>query len=478
MVSWAGRSPNFGCRSRHHLGSGRAPALQIRNGKISPVRQWLLSGGTHGYVNVLENFPGRDSQRAIGGFHKIVASLPAMFTSERIPKLEGTGELPGPDQKSRAIDLPFAFCFPHVIPPLGEGRFLVFGCRQSAVSLAGFSVKVKKNLRAIGGVVNPQVRCKSQILGKKFSRTLRDERNREQTLLEPRYGSRQAAEQQINASHSREFSTSRRLESRRVLSAAAWRRTLPCACMPDEVNLRGQGSFPATRWSLIAAARSAEPEARQRALEILVAAYWKPVYKYIRLRWDKDNEQAQDLTQDFFVRLLEKDFLAHYEPHRARLRTFLRVCVDHLVANEDKAARRLKRGGEVQFLRLDFESAEGELQQIEIPSPGSMEDFFEREWVRSVFSLSLERLRQECEHGGKLVHFRLLEFYDIDEGGKELTYEQVARQFGLKPSDVTNYLAFARREFRRIVLDQLREMTGSEEEFRREAHTLLGIDAP
>jgi len=80
--------------------------------------------------------------------------------------------------------------------------------------------------------------------------------------------------------------------------------------MPDEVNLRGQGRFPATRWSLIAAARSAEPEARQRALEILVAAYWKPFYKYIRLRWDKDNEQAQDLTQDFFVRLLEKDSLA------------------------------------------------------------------------------------------------------------------------------------------------------------------------
>ena len=122
-VSWPGRSPNFGCRSRHHLGSGRAPALQIRNGKISPVQQGLFNGGTHGYVNVLKNFPGRDSQRAVGGFHKIVASLPAMFTSERIPELQGTGELPGPDQKSRAIDLPVAFCFPHVVPPLGEGRF-------------------------------------------------------------------------------------------------------------------------------------------------------------------------------------------------------------------------------------------------------------------------------------------------------------------------------------------------------------------
>ena len=80
--------------------------------------------------------------------------------------------------------------------------------------------------------------------------------------------------------------------------------------MRDDGNLRGQGTFPATRWSLIVAARSAEPEERQRALEILIAAYWKPVYKYIRLRWDKDNEQAKDLTQDFFLRLLEKDFLA------------------------------------------------------------------------------------------------------------------------------------------------------------------------
>jgi RNA polymerase sigma factor (sigma-70 family) len=245
--------------------------------------------------------------------------------------------------------------------------------------------------------------------------------------------------------------------------------------MLDDGNLRGQGQFPATRWSVIVAARSAQPEQRERALEILVAAYWKPVYKYIRLRWDRDNDQAKDLTQEFFFRLLEKDFFARYDPQRARLRTFLRVCVDHLIANEDKAARRLKRGGEINFLSLDFESAEGELRQIDIPS-SDMEDFFEREWVRSVFSLSLERLRRECEERDKTTHFQLLEFYDIDEGGKELTYEQSGQRFGLKTSDVTNYLAYARREFRRIVLEQLREMTGSEEEFRRETRTLLGID--
>jgi hypothetical protein len=75
------------------------------------------------------------------------------------------------------------------------------------------------------------------------------------------------------------------------------------------------------------------------------------------------------------------------------------------------------------------------------------------------------------------MHFRLLEFYDIEEAGKEVTYEQAARQFGLKTSDVTNYLAYARREFRGIVLEQVRAMTGSEDEYRREVRSLLGVNA-
>jgi RNA polymerase sigma factor (sigma-70 family) len=262
------------------------------------------------------------------------------------------------------------------------------------------------------------------------------------------------------------------------LFPAVRRRTLPFASMRDNTKIGALDSFPATRWSVIIAARSAEPAERRRALDVLIAAYWRPVYKYVRLRWGKEREEAEDLTQDFFFRLLDQDFLARYEPQRARLRTFLRVCVDHMIANQDKAARRWKRGGEVEFQPLDFESAEGEMLHLEIPAPEGTEDFFEREWTRSLFGLSLDRLRQDCEQRGKQTHFRLLEFYDIEEAGKELTYEQVAGQFGLKTSDVTNYLAYARREFRRIVLEQLRQMTGSEEEFRREAQTLLGLKRP
>lgn len=246
--------------------------------------------------------------------------------------------------------------------------------------------------------------------------------------------------------------------------------------MRDDTAIGGtRQQFPSTQWSLIEGTRSPRAEERQRALDALISAYWKPVYKYIRLHWRKENEPAKDLTQEFFARLVEKGLLDRFDPERARLRTYLRVCVDGLVMNEAKVAQRVKRGGEATLLPLDFESAEGEISQLPIAAPDNPEELFSREFARSLFELALDRLRRECEDKGKNLHFQLLELYDVEEGGKELTYDEVARRFGIKPTDVTNYLAFARREFRRIVLDELRAMTSSEDEFRREAQSLLGV---
>ena len=240
----------------------------------------------------------------------------------------------------------------------------------------------------------------------------------------------------------------------------------------------GGGRFPITRWSAIVAARSDDQAERSRAMETLIAAYWKPVYKYIRIRWRKSNEDAKDLTQGFFARALEKDFFRGYDPAKARFRTFLRTCLDGFISNEEKAAHRIKRGGEAVLLSLDFESAEGEIRLAEIPDSETMDDYFDREWVRSLFELALESLRAECEAAGKELHFRLFELYYLDgasEAGK-MTYDQLAREMNLSASNVTNYLAFARREFRRIALEKLREITATDEEFRREARSLLGVE--
>jgi RNA polymerase sigma factor (sigma-70 family) len=246
--------------------------------------------------------------------------------------------------------------------------------------------------------------------------------------------------------------------------------------MPDDTQIGGvQQQFPITRWSIVERTRSMQAEERQRALDVLISAYWKPVYKYIRLHWKKENEEAKDLTQEFFSRVVEKKLLDRFEPTRARLRTYLRLCIDGLVMNEAKAAQRLKRGGDVTLLPLDFETAEGELRELPLATADNPEELFSREFARSLFGLALERLRGECAANGKTIHFQLLELYDIEEGGRQLTYDDVALRFGIKATDVTNHLAYARKEFRRIVLDELRTMTASEEEFRREAHTLLGV---
>ncbi len=242
----------------------------------------------------------------------------------------------------------------------------------------------------------------------------------------------------------------------------------------------GGGKFPTTRLSAVLAARSEDSSERLRASEWIATFYWKPVYKYIRAKWHKSSEDAKDLTQGFFARALEKDFFEAYEPSKAHFRTFVRTCVEGYVLNEEKAARRIKRGGDCFIDSLDFEGAEREMNFSTPPNASSMEDYFYREWLRNLFSLSVETLRQECAVRGKTTQFQLFERYDLGEGDTPdaCSYAALADEFHIPISQVTNYLAYARRELRRIVLEQLREITANDEEFRSEARWVLGVEVP
>jgi RNA polymerase sigma factor (sigma-70 family) len=211
--------------------------------------------------------------------------------------------------------------------------------------------------------------------------------------------------------------------------------------------------FPSTRRSVLLAARSQDSNERRAAYERLIADYWKPVYKYLRVKWRVDEDEAQDLTQGFFMRAMEKSFFATYDPAKASFRTFLRTCLDGFVQNERKAAGRLKRGGGTVTVSLDFSGAEGELRIQPVSPDADPEEFFHQEWQRSVMAASVEELRELCAAKGKHPHFELFARYDLDPDDS-VSYEGLAREFGLSAMTVTNYLAWTRREFRRIVRDR------------------------
>jgi RNA polymerase sigma factor (sigma-70 family) len=237
-------------------------------------------------------------------------------------------------------------------------------------------------------------------------------------------------------------------------------------------------AFPVTRHSVVRAIASADPETRAHAYDAIVRSYWRSVYAYIRVRWRRDPADAQDLTQEFFTRALEKEYLTRYDASKARFRTFIRTCLDAFLSKEYQAAHRQKRGGGVQIESLDFARVDADLSAHARSHDVDPESWFRREWTRALFADAVERLRAQCDAADRRQAFELFMRYDIDgpDAPVRPTYAALAREFGTTSTDVTNQLAWARRIFRAGVLDAIRGFCATEEEFRAEARDLLGID--
>lgn len=229
--------------------------------------------------------------------------------------------------------------------------------------------------------------------------------------------------------------------------------------MDPDTRIGGRADrFPSTHLSLLEAASTALPN---EALERVIALYWKPVYRFIRFKFGKDNEDAKDLTQAFFTSALQREFFARFDPDKASFRTYLRMAVERFAANRHAAENRQKRGGQAVFEPLDE-------QAVTTDSP---EQIFEREWQRQLFALALDDLRAYCEEHGKQVPFRMFEAYDL-AGGDRPSYGDLAARHAIPETSVTNHLAWARRMLRTLVTDRLRAVTSGERELREELRHL------
>jgi RNA polymerase sigma factor (sigma-70 family) len=234
--------------------------------------------------------------------------------------------------------------------------------------------------------------------------------------------------------------------------------------------------FPPTRLSVVERLGSADAAERQVAWDALVRAYWRPAYKYLRARWRLAPDAAEDLTQDFFARALEKGFLESYDPGRARFRTWLRTCLDGVAGHAHEAAGRRKRGGGTTTVPLDFTDAEGEVRELALSADVDPDAWFQQEFVRALFARAVEALGEDYRARGREAHFALFETYDLADlrEDERPSYKALAEARGWAVHDVTNRLAATRRDFRTHVLRLLRETCTSEEEYEREARTLFG----
>jgi len=167
--------------------------------------------------------------------------------------------------------------------------------------------------------------------------------------------------------------------------------------------------FTTTHWSVVLAAADSSAPGAQEALERLCRTYWYPLYAYVRQRGHQAHD-AQDLTQEFFLRLLDKHYLAQVDPRKGKFRSFLMAAVSHFLANEWDRANAAKRGGRIAFISFDEASAE-ERYLLEPATDASPEKLFARRWALAILERVLAHLRDEFAQAGKAQQFDRLKTF-------------------------------------------------------------------
>ena len=240
-----------------------------------------------------------------------------------------------------------------------------------------------------------------------------------------------------------------------------------------ETVTSGQGTwFTTTHWSLILNAQDTSSPLAAAALEKLCRAYWYPLYVYVR-RQGEDEESAKDLTQGFFVRLLEKRYLAQVQREKGKFRSFLLASLKHFLSDERDKAHAQKRGGGQTFVSLDDSTSE-ERYRLEPVETMDAEKLFERRWALTLLEQARTRLKEEYLEGGKSsLYDRLKVFEGGDKNGPP--YTQVAAELGLTESGVKSAVFRLRQRYRELVREEVANTVESPEEVDGEIRYLISV---
>jgi RNA polymerase sigma factor (sigma-70 family) len=237
-----------------------------------------------------------------------------------------------------------------------------------------------------------------------------------------------------------------------------------------EQSRGGAGQFASTHWSLVLSAVDSQAPQSAGALEKLCNAYWYPLYVYVRCR-GHGPEEARDLTQEFFSRLLQKKWLREADPSRGKFRTFLLSALSHFLANEWHQAQAAKRGGGQACIALDALEAEERftLEPRDNATPAAL---FDRRWALTLIARAQDRLRDEQAAAGEDARFIMLEPTLAGERTEE-GYREMAARFAVSEGTVKSWVSRLRRRFRILLLDEISQTLGEGQNPESELRELL-----
>jgi RNA polymerase sigma-70 factor (ECF subfamily) len=228
--------------------------------------------------------------------------------------------------------------------------------------------------------------------------------------------------------------------------------------------------FHTTRWSVVLSAGDRPTSQSRDALATLCETYWYPLYAFTR-REGYSPEQAEDLTQGFFERFLEKNYLGDVRRERGKFRSFLLASLKHYLSNQRDRDRALKRGGGKPILSLDAELAESQYRL----DPGhdlTPDKVFERRWAMALLDRVLRRLQEEQEAAGKGEQFARLSSHLTRERGGE-SYREVAEHLGMTEGAVKVAVHRLRRRFRKVLREEISETVAGEDQIDEEIRDLF-----
>jgi RNA polymerase sigma-70 factor (ECF subfamily) len=229
-------------------------------------------------------------------------------------------------------------------------------------------------------------------------------------------------------------------------------------------------SFTATHWSVVlTAGQTSSPQAAD-ALEKLCRTYWYPLYAHIRRRGHAPHD-AQDLTQEFFARLLARNYLGTVGREKGKFRSFLLAALNHFMADERDRAMTAKRGGGKALISLDDDDAETRYQ-AEMASPLSPDRIFEKRWAMTLLEQAFGKLRAESLAAEKGERFDRLSVF-LQDGTDPGDYTQVGRELGMAANSVAAAVHRLRQRYRELVRAEIANTVASPEEVQEEMRHLF-----